>query len=336
LNASAAGSAALQALVNISTVPTVRDELVELAAPRRTAEAMRGGWLEGRSGLAHWYAMLLANITTATAGQEAICSDETTVRFLLAAYSSKRLPPRDGLDDPLGSLGKLIGNICALEAGRRLLAGGEQGPETVGTLVSQLADRGRRHDTVCALRNLCLDTECHSAVIASNPLPSMAQFLYPWEKATAEQRGQLPEDLATDLKSSGATQTGDAAVRHASAICLLGMCRTEVGRDYLRSKGAVALAEVWQQQEPEEETKNALETVMPALTAPEGNQLEEEPVSTMGTQDGSLTQTNPTGETAAPAVPLVGPGPLPPRSNGGELNADGIAGLFDGIDGVES
>lgn len=68
--ASAAGSAALQALVNISTVPAVCEELLELSAVRRVCEAMRGGWLEGRSGLVHWYAMLLSNLTTSPKGQE--------------------------------------------------------------------------------------------------------------------------------------------------------------------------------------------------------------------------------------------------------------------------
>merc|ERR1719188_1853934 len=270
VSASAAGSAALQALVNISAVPSVRDELVELSAPRRVAQAMRGGWLEGRSGLAHWYAMLLANVTTAKPGQEAICADENMLRFLIAAYVSKPRPPaRDGYDDPLIFLGKVIGNVCALEAGRKLLLGGEQGPTTAATLAGELADRGRRPDVVNCFRNLCLDMECHSAVIAANPMASFARFLYPWDKADPQHRAELPEALAAELAAEGAALTGDAAVRHSAAISIVGLCRTKEGREYLRAQGAKEVLRAWQLEEPEEETRNAIEASVPALQSEE-------------------------------------------------------------------
>lgn len=267
--AAVTGSTALQALVNLSAIPTVRDELVELSAPRRTCESMRSGWLEGRSSHAHWYAMLLANITTIKAGQEAVCADESMFRFLVAAYIAKPRPPaRAGYDDPLLFLGKLLNNCCALETGRRLLAHGEQGPQTVQSLVSELADRARRPDMISLMRNLCLDTTCHAAVIAANPLPAMALFLYPWEKASAEDRGKLPDELASALSGAGAAMTGDAQVRHGAAICILGLCRSTEGRAYLLAQGAVDILTAWQAEEPMQETKSALDMVFPALQEP--------------------------------------------------------------------
>ena len=49
---------------------TVPQELVALNAPKRLTEALRAGWLEGRAEMAHWYAMLLANVSTSKKGQE--------------------------------------------------------------------------------------------------------------------------------------------------------------------------------------------------------------------------------------------------------------------------
>jgi len=336
VSASAAGSSALQALVNISAVPSVRDELVELSAPRRAAEAMRGGWLEGRSGLAHWYAMLLANITTAKAGQEAICADENLLRFLLAAYVSKPRPPaRDGYEDPLINLGKVIGNMCALESGRRLLAGGEQGPTAVATLAGELADRGRRADVVNCFRNLCLDVECHSAVIAANPIASFARFLYPWDKADPTHRAELPEHLATALAAEGAALTGDVTVRHSVAICVVGLCRTREGRDYLRSQGTKELLRAWQLEESEEETRNAIEASVPALGSEEEFEAQQQAGQLAEQDQAEPAAAAPVvGDAAAPVLPRVAPGPLPKPD---EKAAEGdMNGLFDGIEGVDN
>lgn len=273
---SAAGSAALQALVNLSAIPTVRDELVELSAPRRILDAMRSGWLEGRSGQAHWYSMLLANMTTGTAGQEAVCADESMFRFVLSAYVAKPRPePRDGYDDPLTFLGKVLNNTCALETGRRILTHGEGGGATAVMLVNELSDRGRRQDVMGALRNLCLDTECHAALVAANPLWAMAQFLYPWEKASAEHRGLLPEALAQSLSEKGAVMTGEGPVRHAGAICILGLCRTKEGREYLREAGVVELLRAWRAEEPLEDVQGALDTAEVPLKQTE-EELEKE------------------------------------------------------------
>lgn len=278
---SAAGSAALQALVNLSSIPTVRDELVEMNAPRRVMEAMRSGWLEGRSDLAHWYAMLLANVTTAKPGQEAVCADEGGLRFLVAAYIAKpRPPPRGGYEDPLVFLGKVLNNVCALEVGRRLLAQGEQGPATVALLGTELADRGRRADMVNALRNICLSNECHAAVVAADVLPGMAAFLYPWAKAAPAQRAELPEALGATLAAHGAALTGDAHTRYSAAICLVGLCQTTDGRGYLRAQGALELLRAWQAEESEEETRNAIDAILKVLKEPEIEELPAEVTAT--------------------------------------------------------
>jgi len=248
----------------------VLEELQELSAPKRCAQALRSGWLEGRSELAHWHAMLLANLTTAKRGQEALSGDESLLRFLLAAYvANPRPPPRDGYDDPLFCLGKAIGNICALEEGRRLLTGGEGGPATLVTLMGELGDRTRRPDVLNGLRNVCLDKECHGAVVATNFMTCMASFLYPWDKVQAEHREKLPEQLRTAMAEGGAALTGDAPVRHAAAVSLLGLCRTLEGREYLRAQGCPEVARAWHQEETQADTKGVLEAVLPAVSCSE-------------------------------------------------------------------
>merc|ERR1719198_508910 len=116
-------------------------------AVRRCCETLKGGWLEGRADHAHWHAMLLANLTTLEAGQKALCAEEGHLRFLFAAFVSKaRPPPRDGYDDPMLCLGKVINNVCALREGRAVYAEGEAGASTIGMLAAELSDRQRRKD----------------------------------------------------------------------------------------------------------------------------------------------------------------------------------------------
>lgn len=267
-----AGADALKAMVNVSTIPLVRDEFVSLNAPKRAANALRGGWLEGRAGLAHWHVMVLANLTSCQKGQEALCGEdgEPLLRFLLAAYVAKpRPPPRDGFEDPLICLGKVIGNVCALEAGRRLFASGEQGPATLAAIAQEMTDRNRRADVLQALSNACLDEECHGAVVQINMIARMSRFLYPWDKVDADKRTGLGADLLEALASEGATLTGDAGVRRAAATCILGLCRSAAGRDHLREAGAVEVVRAWTQEESDREVREMLEAIMPEINISE-------------------------------------------------------------------
>lgn len=50
--------------------PDLFKELVALNAPKRLTESLRAGWLEGRAQMAHWYSMLLANVSTCKKGQD--------------------------------------------------------------------------------------------------------------------------------------------------------------------------------------------------------------------------------------------------------------------------
>ena len=159
----AACVSALKALVNLSTIPSVQEELVSLNAPKRLTEALRSGWLEGRATMAHWYAMLLANVTTSTKGQEALCADEGMLKFLVAAYVTKPRPPaRDGNEDPLLWLGSLLVNVLVLPEGRKLFATGEH--HALMTIFSELADRGRRQDMINAVKNICLDPDARNSL----------------------------------------------------------------------------------------------------------------------------------------------------------------------------
>mmetsp|Transcript_81129 Transcript_81129/g.180332 ORF Transcript_81129/g.180332 Transcript_81129/m.180332 type:complete len:426 (-) Transcript_81129:92-1369(-) len=329
--AAAAGSAALQALVNLSAAPSLCDELVSLKASERCAEAMRAGWLLGRSGQAHWYAMLLANVTTGKAGQQALCAQEPLLKFLLGAYATKpRLPEADGYADPLLLLGRVFVNVCALAEGRRVLAGGEQGPDTLVKLMAELKDRARRLDVLGALRNICLDTECHAAVVATDLFAGLATFLYPWDKVEAAKREQLPEGLRATLTASGAALTADAQVRSTASTCLLGLCRSAEGREYLCGFGCQEVLRAWQLEERVELTRATVESAMQAL------QDSQEPVAA----EAEASAADAPAEAEAPAVgdapAVVKTGPLPQADPGTEKakGDEKLGGLFDEIEGA--
>lgn len=222
--------------------------------------------MEGRAELAHWQAMLLANLSTAKAGGEALCADGQLLQFLIGAFAAKpRPPPRDGYDDPLITLGKVLGNVCALPEGRRLLAGSGRGASTLSMIKGELGDRSRRQDVVNIFRNICLDKECHQAVIDADPVEQLAIFLCPWDKMSAELRQELPETLRESLSASGATLTGDGTVRHAAAFAAVGLCAEPAARAYLRGCGFLQVAQAWLQEEPDEAVRTVLEGMLPSV-----------------------------------------------------------------------
>jgi len=259
-----AGGAALQALVNLATVPTICNELIDLNAPCRCVEALRSGWLEGRAVLAHWHAMLLANLTTMEAAQEALCADESLLRFLFAAYVARPRPPaRDGHEDPLQSLGKALGNICVLRQGRLIIAGSSVAAHTLNLLVAELSDRARRLDVLNIFRNLCIDTDCHAGLVKSALMIHVLRFVYPWEKADPERRNQLPDEFRVEFASVGAALTSDGLVRRATADCIVGLCQSVKGRRYLREHGCYEVVRAWHLEETDEETKSVIESTVP-------------------------------------------------------------------------
>mmetsp|Transcript_84408 Transcript_84408/g.176680 ORF Transcript_84408/g.176680 Transcript_84408/m.176680 type:complete len:442 (-) Transcript_84408:86-1411(-) len=338
--ASRAGGAALKALVNMSAVPAVRDELIEMSAPRRIADVFKGGWLEGRHGLAHWYAMLLANLSTGATGQEALCKDEAMVQFLMTAFEAKKVAPRDGYEDPLLFLGKVMGNICACEAGRKILTGKdkETAAGTVKRLVNQLSDRARRPDVVSALRNLALDEECHDAVMDGGAFPSMARFLYPLEKVSADLKTELPKEVLEYLSREGAALTSDGPTRLASAFFILGLCRSQKGREYLRDGSAELIIKGWMQEENEEEVRNALEAAIPALTTSEEDLAKQQESST-GATEGAMAdvaeavkkvETTSKDAGALPKMEKSEPAPLPARME--HVEEGDMVELFEGIE----
>lgn len=266
LNTMGGGEAALQALVNLSSLPAVQAELVALNAPKRITEAMRAGWLEGRADTAHWHSMLLANITSGKVGQDALCEEEALLCFLLAAFLAKpRPPPRDGYDDPLLCLGKVICNTLVQPKGRRLLVGGERGSVTLGSLISELGDRGRRPDVIKAIQNICLDNDYHVTVASTDLTARLGTFLYPFEKVEEEHRKNLPDAVREMLQAEGATMTGDAGVRASAAMIFMCLIRTLEGREYLRALGSSELLRAWHLEETDEAIRSNIEIVLPAV-----------------------------------------------------------------------
>jgi len=263
-----AGMAALQALVNLCSVPEILDVLVILNAPKRCIEAMRKGWLEGRIAYAHLYSMLLANLTTLKGGQEAICKEDALLRFLFSTFVAKPRPvAQDNVEDPFCCLGRALCNLCVLPEGRKALADPECGGNAAGLmqLANELADRGRRLDVLNIFRNLCLAPELHPTVVQSELMAHMALFLYAWEKAEPERRETLPGPLKEELAKRGSTLTVDVAVRKAASDCLRGLCLTETGRNHLRTHGCYEVTRVWHLSETDPFIKEAIEAIVPAV-----------------------------------------------------------------------
>jgi len=279
-NAIEAGTVALQALVNLSSIPQVSEELVSMSAPKRCTEALRRGWLEGSVEFGHLHAMILANLTTSKTGQQAICAEASLLPFLFAAFVAKpRPPPVDDHEDPLGYLGKAISNVCVLEEGRRALigakkegtgsesasaadstdAGSPEGNALLVSLAAELGDRNRRLDVLAIFRNLSLDKECHPHLATSGLMARMARFLYSWEKADPERREQLPETLKGELAAEGAALTADLSVRKVAAECISGLALTAVGRGHLRANGCYEVLRAWHLEETDSFVKAILE-----------------------------------------------------------------------------
>eukprot|EP00929_Paragymnodinium_shiwhaense_P007282 TRINITY_DN111209_c0_g1_i1.p1 TRINITY_DN111209_c0_g1~~TRINITY_DN111209_c0_g1_i1.p1 ORF type:complete len:435 (+),score=147.57 TRINITY_DN111209_c0_g1_i1:63-1367(+) len=287
--AKAAAAAALQSLVNLSTSPKICDVLVSMNAPRRCAETLRSGWLEGRVSNANYHVMLLANLTTNEDAQKALCDDQSLVSFLVLAYVTKVPGPKgvenlkkeekpsagkeddeeapvDDLKDPLLCLGKALANLCAQAPGRKALSG----KSASAALVRELAHRSRRPDAIRALRNICLDTDCHDTIVDSSGLLVKAMFfVYPWAKTDEEQRKALPEPVREALAEEGSALTGDVAVRCAMAGCLVGLAQTTQGREHISAFGYEEVIRAWETEESDEDTLLLLKEATRILNATE-------------------------------------------------------------------
>jgi hypothetical protein len=224
--------------------------------------------------------MMLANLTTTQAGQEALCTEEASVRFLFGAFVSKaRPPPRDGYDDPLIYLGKVINNICATKEGRKIMAG-DAGDATLTLLCAELADRQRRPDVVSTFRNLCMDQECHTSIVTTDLVDRIARFVYPWAKTPPENRTQLPGTLQEILEADDAFFTSDVSVRLAAAHCVMGLCQSENGCVYLRESGAIEILRAWRLEESDVDTKMTIEAARDEIKDKEVKKPDEDQIAT--------------------------------------------------------
>jgi len=323
-SANIAAADALKALVNLSTIPAVRDAMVELSAAKRCAEAMKKGWLEGSSELAHWHAMVLANVTTSQKGQEALCEHEALLRFLIAAFvANPRPPPRDGYDDPLSFLGKVFINATAIVGGRRILA--SPTASSVSMLTPELTHRSRRYDVLTVLRNLCVDAECHDAVIATDILQRIALFVYPFADVEPSQRELLPSALRDVLAEQGSALTGDIPVRIAAAACLIGLCQSPQGLKCLAAHGIDEISRAWLEKETHADTKSVLEGLRGHLV-PEA----EQPGASAVEAEAQPAEESSAEPRVLGEVPVVRAGPSPAQ------DAAELTGLFDEIEGAKA
>mmetsp|Transcript_6637 Transcript_6637/g.14478 ORF Transcript_6637/g.14478 Transcript_6637/m.14478 type:complete len:417 (+) Transcript_6637:108-1358(+) len=330
-SAKVAAADALKALVNLSTVPQVRDALIDLSAAKRCGEAMRKGWLEGSAELAHWHAMVLANVTTTQPGQESLCDNEGLLSFLVAAFiANPRPPPRDGYDDPLSFLGKVLINSTAVAKGRRILA--SENGSSVGMLTPELAQRGRRHDVLTVLRNLCVDVQCHSAVVATDMLQRIALFIYPLADVAPEYLEKLPSALREVLSQQGAAMTGEISVRIVAAACFVGLCQSDQGLQHLTENGGEEICRAWLDKEHHADTKSVLKAVQDYIRS--GVAAGSAESQTAAGDNLEAQAEDAADSTAEPRilgeVAVVRPGPSPVKEEGE------LSGLFASIEGEGS
>merc|ERR1712137_436929 len=251
------GKFALQALVNLSALPAVATELItELNAPRRICEALHEDWLQGHTEYILWFSMVLANLSTTPQGQEALSQDVGHFRFMLNCFLSKHRPPsHEEHEDPIGYLGKVIGNCCADVLGRRQLSEDAYGLSMLGP---QLQRRESRIGVLNIFRNLALDVEFHSTLAKTSFLQEVSLFLYPWNKVKEEDRLKLPKSLRESLEAGGAAITSDTASRNVAADCFGGLSLSSEGCKYLSDGGGSEILHSWMAEEEVTETHSML------------------------------------------------------------------------------
>jgi len=255
--------AALNALVNVSSIPEVATSLISLQGVRRICDVMQNLWTGGiDKDAVVLCTMVLSNLTIIEAGQSSLVEHQDGVNFLLPLY----LAPPVAKEDIFFHVGSIIRNISGTPEGRKVVAD----PRLTVGLARLLMIRHRRSVVVDIFRNLCGDKKCHEHLNACTFLPFLQTFLYPDGAVKPEHTTLHPM-----VKEEATGLTGDETLRFNCAELLLFLARSDVGREMMRKEHVYECIRAWHLEESQEEVKEIIEELVPFIHYSE-DELKEE------------------------------------------------------------
>ena len=264
----------LTCLVNLTTIDSVVEAVCKLSGVRRICDS-----LNRRQVFVELHCMLLSNLTRLPCGVQDLINIPGIFKSVVLKYAAVD-------SEDVDHLGSVIVNGTSEEAGRRTIS--EIQTDSQGythclllqCLARCLTVRRRRQTVLQVMRNISLDTECHTGIAASGIIINMCYFLYP------EAEGRREDDVHEAVTKNCIGLATDIETRAISAEILVCTLRSEVGRDVMRTIGIYEVVRLWDLNETEVSIKDMLYDVAMAthLTEKElkTGELAEEPNRAIG------------------------------------------------------
>jgi hypothetical protein len=236
----------LTCLVNLSTIDSVVEAVCKLSGVRRICDS-----LNHRQVFVELHCMLLSNLTRLPCGVQDLINITGIYKSVILKYSAVD-------SEEVDHLGSVIINGASEESGRRAIC--ETQTDSQGythclllqCLARCLAVRRRRTTVLQIIRNISLDTACHTGIAASGIIINMCYFLYP------EAEGRREDDVHKAITENGVGLATDIETRAVSAEIFLCTLRSEVGRDVMRTIGVYEVVRLWDLNETEVSIKDML------------------------------------------------------------------------------
>ena len=236
----------LEILVNLSTIDSVAEAMLNLSGIRRACES-----LNRRQLFVEFHCMLLSNLTRLAKGVEDLMRIPGIFKGVVLKYAAVD-------SEDVDHLGSVIINGTSSELGRKLIS--EMQTDSQGythcllleCLARSLSVRRRRQAVLQILRNMALDSDCHEAIAASGILINMCFFLYP------ESEERREDDVHKLITEQGIGLASDIETRTISAEILVCALRSQVGRDMMRTIGLYEVVRLWDLHESEQSIKDMI------------------------------------------------------------------------------
>lgn len=198
---------ALISLVNLSQEPSIQSKLLDLNATSRCMDYLKEGVCSGHENL---LVMLLANLTAAERGSEALLQlDKKGIEGLhVSTLIRKFMDVRNATsseNDKYEHVATILPNVTRFACGRRLLL--EPGRGMLAALVSQLRSQSslRRRGCSGAIKNCCLSCEedgtAHMIAENSNALSDILIVLAGTDESLPAKDDIVRENLADAILS---------------------------------------------------------------------------------------------------------------------------------------